>query len=147
MAADDGTGTPPIELEGAIAEEPADESADGAVACELAEGATDEDPADETLDSPATWVNGTTKEVPVDDVRLVTDDDVLDDTILEAPTLERTDTDVVELVVEVVERLLTDEAVEKVVHVEEVLKLELDVLELVVDVLVVLVLEVVEVVD
>lgn len=147
MAADEGIDTPPIELEGATTKEPADEGADGAVAWELTEGATSEDPDDETLDRPATWVNGTTKDVPADVVRLVTDDDVLDDTILEAPALEGTATDVVELVVEVVDRLLTEEAVEKVVHVDELLELELDVLELVVDVLVVLVLEVVEVVD
>lgn len=57
---------------------------------------------------------------------------------------------VVELVVDVVdmvERLLTEEAVEKVVHDDEPLELVVDVLDVVVDVVVGTELEVVEVVD
>lgn len=53
----------------------------------------------------------------------------------------------VEVVVKVVERLLTDEAVEKVVHDEELLELVVDMLDVVVDVVVATELEVVEVVD
>jgi hypothetical protein len=54
---------------------------------------------------------------------------------------------VVEVVVDVVERLLTDEAVEKVVHDEELLELVVDMLDVVVNVVVATELEVVEVVD
>ena len=51
-----------------------------------------------------------------------------------------------EVVVDVVERLLTEEAVENVVH-DEVLELVVEVLDVVVEVVVVTELEVVEVVD
>lgn len=51
-----------------------------------------------------------------------------------------------EVVVDVVERLLTEEAVEKVVHDEEELELVVDVLDVVVEVVVATELEVVEVV-
>ena len=55
--------------------------------------------------------------------------------------------DVVEVVVDVVERLLTEEAVEKVVHDKEELELVVDVLHVVVEVVVATELEVVEVVE
>lgn len=148
---DKGTDTTPIELGATTSDEATDDRADEAPTWVLCEGATRDVPTEETLDKPATWVTGAIRDVLVDEVRLVTDRVVLDDTVLEVPALEGADTDalelVVEVVVEVVERLLTEETVANVVHVDEVLVLEVDVLEEVVDVVVVLVLDVVEVVD
>jgi hypothetical protein len=104
-------------------------------------------PAEERPDAPATWVNGASSDVLADEERLIADCVVPDDTALEETVLEGAGTDVVELVVEVVERVLTADAVEKVVHVDEVLKLEVDALELTTDVVAALALEVVEAVD